>query len=777
MNPPAVLLPPSPHPWRWPVDVTRYDRSPHLHEAERVELKHLMQQQPVQLRPSTKGLLHRLLRPIQDVFAVTHSSPNVCHDTMRIMVIEMYHRGKTFWAWSEEEWIDIIGSSYAAFARRYGRTYGVGQHPTRRELPVLAYLLCTPATLDPLLQPFAIAPIARKVFGIQTIETHVQQLTAVLGTWGYREKNHHDFIACLCYLLLRNRGPQLEALEVEFLETVNQSCTFPCVQGYLFQMSRALAALGMISRPLLDPKRAARAVTSETDGKIAESWLAWCRRWRAYSPAQEKGHTYYLLLKVGRWLSVNHPEVAGPADFTYEIAAEFVAVVMDMKVGEWISAGRRSHLPAARIGQPLRPNAKARLLKCVRAFVRDCQEWGWIPVRLNPNRALQAPRSLRNLIGPDPRVVERDQWAKLLWAAMNLEVDDLPTTGSEVPVYPLEMVRAIAMVWCLAALRSDEIVRLRLGCIRWQYEDVMVPATGELLPKDAVCFLDIPVNKTTTSYTKPVHPVVGKRINEWEGVRPPEQPRHVDGKTGEAVQFLFSSRGTRVSKSYLNRCLIPLLCRMANIPEEDSRGAITSHRARATIASMLYNAKEPLDIFQLRDYLGHKHLSSTQSYLKVDPTHLANQVAKAGYLEQNLATVEVLLDQEAVMSGAASRGECWKYYDLGHGFCTNPFWSSCPHRMACARCPYYRPKNSLNDQLVEGKANLIHMLEFVHLTEDEKLLVTEGIELHQELIEKLEDVPTPAGPTPRELEAQRQGAMKVIPIKSVRRTRSKQHEP
>jgi len=97
--------------------------------------------------------------------------------------------------------------------------------------------------------------------------------------------------------------------------------------------------------------------------------------------------------------------------------------------------------------------------------------------------------------------------------------------------------------------------------------------------------------------------------------------------------------------------------------------------------------------------------------------------------------------------------------------------------MACARCPYYRPKNSLNEQLVEGKANLIHMLEFVQLSEDEKLLVTEGIELHQELIEKLEDVPTPAGPTPRELEAQRQGARKVIPIKSVRRSRSKQHEP
>jgi len=63
------------------------------------------------------------------------------------------------------------------------------------------------------------------------------------------------------------------------------------------------------------------------------------------------------------------------------------------------------------------------------------------------------------------------------------------------------------------------------------------------------------------------------------------------------------------------------------------------------------------------------------------------------------------------------------------------------------------------------------MLEFVQLTEDEQLLVTEGIELHQQLLEKLVDVPTPAGPTPRELDEQRQGETKVIPIKTVRRNK------
>lgn len=172
----------------------------------------------------------------------------------------------------------------------------------------------------------------------------------------------------------------------------------------------------------------------------------------------------------------------------------------------------------------------------------------------------------------------------------------------------------------------------------------MIPETGEILPKDAICFLDVPINKTFTAYTKPLHPFAGHQINEWERVRPKEQPKSIDHKTSESVQFLFSYRGSRISKQYITDYLIPILCRKGGIPLEDSRGKITSHRARATIASQLYNAKDPLSILELKEYLGHKQLSSTQRYVSVDPTKLAKQVSKAGYLEQNLTTIEVLLD-------------------------------------------------------------------------------------------------------------------------------------
>ena len=762
--------------WPWPVDVLAYDRTAQLSEAERTELERKMHLPHYLIRSKTRGILQRLFRPIDDVLAYVHASARVCHDTRRIMAREMHRRGTAFWAWSCEQWVESIGSTPAAFAVRYASR---PQHPcdyrARAQLPVLAYLLCAVEPVGLLIETVDVFPLAQKIFGQEAIDGAVQRLAAVLNSWGYHQQQRQHFIGCVCYVLLRNRSPLLEELSSELLESINQTCTVGAVQRKLPQVARALFALGCITRPLTELRRKGPPPLTGTDGSVSQQWLAWCQRWRTCATQRHPEDIYYRLLKVGRWLKAVHPEVQSPADFTYELAAEFVAAVNEMRIGEWTDPHQRP-LAADRMGQPLRPSVKSKLLQALRVFLYDCQAWGWIPVRLNPDRALRTPRSLRNQIGPNPRVIARDLWAKLLWAAINVQAEDLPKYKGEFSPYPLELVRALAVVWCFSALRSDEIVRLRVGCVRWQQEDVMIPETGEILPRDAVCFLDIPLNKTMPAYTKAVHPLVGKRIQEWEQVRPREQLPVVDSKTGEVVQFLFSYRGTRVWTGYLNDSLIPMLCRKAGIPEQDSRGKITSHRARATIASMLYNAKNPLSLFELKEYLGHKYLSSTQHYTQVDPTKLASRVVGAGYLEQNLATVEVLLNQDAVLSGAAARGEVWKYYDLGHGYCTNTFWAECKHRMACARCPFYRPKSATRELLVEGKANLIRMLEYVQLTEEEGLLITEGIELHQALIDRLADVPTPAGPTPWELVAGQQGAPKVIPLTSVRHANKKQQD-
>jgi hypothetical protein len=104
-----------------------------------------------------------------------------------------------------------------------------------------------------------------------------------------------------------------------------------------------------------------------------------------------------------------------------------------------------------------------------------------------------------------------------------------------------------------------------------------------------------------------------------------------------------------------------------------------------------------------------------------------------------------------VLTGAAAKGEPWKYFDLGHGFCKLSEWSSCRHRMACARCDFFEPKDSLKMQLIEANGNLSKMLEFVALGDEEKRLVEQGVVINTELLARLQREPTPSGQTPEEM--------------------------
>ncbi len=52
----------------------------------------------------------------------------------------------------------------------------------------------------------------------------------------------------------------------------------------------------------------------------------------------------------------------------------------------------------------------------------------------------------------------------------------------------------------------------------------------------------------------------------------------------------------------------------------------------------------------------------------------------------------------------------------------------------------------------EAQGNLVRMKQEMKLSDEEIAAIDEGITLMQELSEKLADVPTPAGPTPGQLE-------------------------
>jgi hypothetical protein len=166
-------------------------------------------------------------------------------------------------------------------------------------------------------------------------------------------------------------------------------------------------------------------------------------------------------------------------------------------------------------------------------------------------------------------------------------------------------------------------------------------------------------------------------------------------------------RGAQIGKAYLNDTVLPARCRKAGIPETDSRGALTSHRARSTIATQLLNAPEPLSIADLKEWLGHKHFSSTRHYAAILQRRLTAAYRKADYFARDVRTIQVLIDRETILSGAATGGEqSWKYYDLGDGYCTYDFFAKCQHRLACARCPFYLPKQSSAGQLLAVQDSL-----------------------------------------------------------------------
>ncbi|MFC4612248.1 tyrosine-type recombinase/integrase [Streptomyces maoxianensis] len=141
-------------------------------------------------------------------------------------------------------------------------------------------------------------------------------------------------------------------------------------------------------------------------------------------------------------------------------------------------------------------------------------------------------------------------------------------------------------------------------------------------------------------------------------------------------------------------------------------------------------------------------------HLRAETTKFQRAREVAFGVTRNVRTIQVLIDRESVLTGAAASGEQpWKYYDLGEGYCSYDFFAKCPHRLACARCPFYVPKTSSRGQFLAVKDGIDEMLEQLNLTDDEREALEGDREAVAALAERLSDIPTPAGPTPKELGA------------------------
>lgn len=717
--------------WRSPLATHRYDRAPEVRQSERAAIRALLAlrvrfgERGAHARAAHTRALERVIRPLRDAVGLTAAKRHTSNAAIVLILRETLSARRTFWAWSEERWRALLGSDSRKFTARNG-----GAQDVRIEVAAIAYLLGCFRDVGALGR-FQREGLARRVFGAAA-DAAVTRVRSVVAEWGYA--NRLTVVSCVCEALLRNESPVLEHLNCEALERFRTIS--PLGKGSLYhQLGKALHAMGILERPLGLAAPHSGFKREDPSTGVSAGWRDWVERWTMASTMASRRDVRHHLYKIGRWLVASHPTVTAPGQWDRRLAAEYVSAVTRMRVGDFTIR----NVALKRQGELLSPRAMACELAAARSFFYDCQEWAWIPRTFDPGRSLALPRSIKALIGPNPRVVADELWPRLLWAGLNLREEDLPRGGRDGvqgPTYPLEYVRALALVWLFAGLRSHDISRLRVGCVRWQ------PRTAG--QQDArLCLLDIPTNKTGTAFTKPVDACVGEAIEGWQRVRP-RQPQCVDHKTGERVDFLFMHRARPMRRMIINESLIPILCRKAGTPETDVRGRITSHRARATIASQLFNSRDPMSLSELQQWLGHASPASTQHYVAITPTRLARAYANAGYLERNVRAVEVLIDQDALKKGAAASGERWRYYDLGHGLCSYEFFASCAHRMACARCDFYGPKASSRAQVIEAKGSLLRVYEEIPLTDEEREAVDGDVCALQRLEQKLAGVPTPS---------------------------------
>jgi len=737
-----------------PIVPGAYDRSPlTLHEKEVMAIA-------ARLRGSARGVsrlqyakkeLMRFQEPIFAIMALRTRDKAMYQKIRRLLYREMVRRGTSFWEWSKEEWLETICPTNQEFVRTYGRVGG------RQSLMDIAYLLCGMTDLREADQKRECVETARYIFGTKLIERELRRITGVLmgkKGRGYSQGRFsvQNLRQALCWLFLLNRNPYVENLSEEILSTAEQGPN-ALKSHFIAKIRVALQELGIVASP--QKAVSASACTIETTG-IAQEWVEWAQVWfKRHPKVTARVHdAYAIVLIVGRWLAATHPAITSPEQWDEDLALEYINYVCtSARVGDYVSARGMKYLNKERVGKPLAPRTMEARIAALRRFFTDLQDRphavGKAPShnierRFTPGMLFDLPPSIKRLIQPDPRDIDEVVWCKLTYAAATLAEEDASPLWWR---YPVSYYQAVALLWVTSARRPNEIMRLRIGCIRRDWDPEMLDEQGVPFPEqDArLCYLQIPSSKTKGPYWVPIPGYAADAVEAWERERPTNQPKLIDPKDNSQVDFLFCLRGKRMGWKFINGSLIPLLCKRAGIPEHDARGTITGHRARSTIATML--RKNGLSLDDISQFLGHANPNTVKAYARTDQFRFGRDVNRANDL---MRIVEGVIDTRAAKAGKPN-----VFFFLGRGadgqprFCGNPAWEKCAHRLACLKCPMYvgASQASRLTERLEARDEIFKFQTRVEMTPQEKAATAGDIETLTELITAESDTPPPELPS------------------------------
>ena len=694
---------------------------------------------PTPLTPELPGLQALLQPALRALDAHGYSLRMTRVQVLRAICQGTLLSGRLPGQWSIEEW------------QRIRRLYGGDNGLALTLVAVRGYGAVSTEPLHPLFRACNRTPLAFRLFGQDAVRGAHARLRDAMVSLGYRDAGTSYIIPrCVAELLVWHDAPSLEALTDQSVARFAADEPTKSTLSVLHGVSRGLVRLGILKKPVAYRRGSQERAQSAAAGPGRErpdvppcpaEWLAWADRWCGQSDlSPETQRTVRgVLVVAGRWLARERPGVTSPSQWTLETAHAWVRYVCERTAGDGVPPGRL--IP--NFGQPIAPTSKARLIFGVRSFFRDVLDWEWIERSFNPFRAFKLPKQIRRAVGPNPRPLDDAVWLKLRAAALTLGPQDLRSGAKgRASLLPLPMVQAVAAAWTFSGCRSNEICRLGLDCT--YFEDVPEqtdPVTGEVLPAFRQAMLRVPANKTSGEFVKPIEAPLAEAIDRWRQVRQP-QPRSVDRVTQRPTDYLFCNRGRMLGRSFLNRILIPMLLDKVGLDARDSRGAITSHRAWATLATKLYSPKSGMAAVEVMKWLGHTDLSTGRYYVELTPVRLMTAFHRSVALSENLRLIGVLADTNP------GPGEPVLRYDLGHGWCTNPAYAMCAHRMACARCSFYEPATAMRERLERQSGRYLQLLQELRLAADEQAAVSGDREAVQRLLQRLQDEPTPGTPKP-----------------------------
>jgi len=687
--------------WHMPVCAENYDRSS-LTEEERWALAH-RSGPGSRMHGSTESraarrLLARLTQPIEDAFRLRHigESPGVQVNRRKVRLIvhrEMHRRGTMFWEWSPHEWIETICPNNRRFYERYGQMLSC-----RMSIMDMAYLFGGMTDLRMLGMRTEMVETARVYFG-RIASEQCQRIYDALQRKGYEvgEPGVLSLRQGLCTLFVLNRSPYLEDLSEELVAEVGTSGSH-----MHHAMGRVIVGLHHLKIVSSHGEKNVLGPTFERGG-MAQQWYEWCIAWHDdavdLTPRIRQAYTLRLL-SIGRWLQEQAPAICTPEQWTEDLALRFRSQLCSWNCGQYSGKrGRRILETQERLGLPLQARGMIAYLLACRRFLTDLKRRPHaiqgeparrIRLDFDPNEILATPRHLKRAADEvNPRDIDLRVWAKLVMAAATLSQSDLPHGAK----YPLSLYRALALVWVTSARRPNELVRLRLDGLREEWDQEMLTEDDQPLERVAddqpgrnkpskISYLHIPPGKNFRSFWIWIPEYSAEAIKVWKRERAPEQRPILDWKTGEDVEYLFCHRDRPVGSTFLNACVIPILCTKAGVNIQDAKGKITGHRGRSTRLTLLRG--NGISLEDLADYAGHSDTKTIRRYVRENPIQLHRRIRQADDMSR---IIEGVVDLQAVAQGLPALRWFIGYDGDGEPmFCGNQSYVTCPHRLDCERC-------------------------------------------------------------------------------------------